>query len=233
MKFKSELLTSASGSIGGATYLHGTGGLVRQAKPKPTNASSPQQRAVRASFQQIAIAWRNLLTDAQREAWIAYAKSTPITGKLGDPLTLSGSQMFNRCNTVRLAAGFLLVADGPSAPGNAEIGQTDAFLVPAPNIYVFTTDPPAAWREDDLGALVVQSTRLLPIARSSYRGRLRQMTVIPGSAASPPVVTFEMLNAFGQRADSATLGQPILFRLTASLPDGRISASKDHFVRAI
>jgi len=43
MKFKSPILSQASGSIAGITFSHNRGGMYVRARAVPTNPGSPQQ----------------------------------------------------------------------------------------------------------------------------------------------------------------------------------------------
>lgn len=229
MKFKSELVTAASGSIGGATYLQGHAGMIRQAKPLPSNTSSPLQRTIRASFQAIAIAWRNDLTQSQRDAWSNYASLTPITGAFGDALMLSGSQMFLRCNATRRAAGLDDVLNGPTTPGLALLSAV-SFRIGIGSLqldFLFNNSDP--WANEIGGALLIKTTRFLAQARKFSRGKERVLVSILGNPAPPFSPVSKEFNAFGQ---DATIVPPEL-HMSASFvairSDGRISRVQSDF----
>jgi len=233
MKFKSELLTAASGSIGGTTYLRSAGALVRQARPRPTNANSPHQRAVRNFFGVTANAWSNLLSQPQRDAWSNYAALSPVTGRFGDPLTLSGHAMFRRVNTVRLTNAHSLLPDAPTTPGLTEHGITGVAVLKISSVMGGQITIGTPWANQDDGFLQVQTTRFLPPGRNYYSGGLRLWLTQNGQFGGSPVSFFGPDNAFGQLVSDITLGMKCLFRITACTDDGRLSSPLTQLVTAV
>lgn len=147
MKIKSSMLTQMSGSIAGVTAGHNRGGLYLRARSVPTNPNTARQSLVRSVFSALSQRWASTLTDSQRAGWADYAQNTPLTDALGDPLVLSGQQMYLRANTGRsqldqTTAGdsspttYGIEDDAPSTPGqgpaitgNTQFGlQGDTFM---------------------------------------------------------------------------------------------------------
>lgn len=121
MLFKSDRMTSASGSIGGTTFSHNRFGLYTRARRVPVNPNSSFQQDARSAFSTQAAAWR-ALTALERAGWDAYAASSPTTGSLGDTIHLSGFQWFVATNSLndRLAASVITTA--PLTPGRIALG---------------------------------------------------------------------------------------------------------------
>jgi hypothetical protein len=120
MKFKSQVYTQASGSIGGITYSRNKGGMYTRARSTPTNPNTLRQQIARAAMGGMVNMW-NTITEANRETWRLYAANTPVLDKLGEMINLSGQQMFNRTNSFIDMMLYYLVAigGGPSlAPLN-------------------------------------------------------------------------------------------------------------------
>jgi len=120
MKFKSEIVTQASGSIGGTTYSHNRGGMYRRARSVPTNPNTTKQQAVRSIFSGLVSAWLNTLTQANRDTWKTYADNTPRMDSLGNELILTGQQMYVGANTGRQQVGLSSVANGPTTYNRGE-----------------------------------------------------------------------------------------------------------------
>jgi len=122
MKFKSALITQASGSIGGITFATGIGGMFMRARAIPVNPNTQAQNAVRSSLGALTSVW-NTLTSPQRNAWNAYAAQVPLPDTFGDPRLVSGFNHFIRSNSPRVrvlgAAGLLV-----DAPSTYNIGAT-------------------------------------------------------------------------------------------------------------
>lgn len=199
MKFKSPVYSQVSGSIGGLTYAHTAGTMYARARSTPVNPNTTRQLGVRGAVTALAARWNQVLTQAQRDGWIAYAAASPITNKLGDPLTLSGQQMYIRCNAIRAQVTawtsdfttpvvFALVDDAPTTPGLAVgISSMAAFGVTA-GVIGFSANLAAPMADD--GDLVVQIGQLVSGGRSYYRGPYQLgFTAAVASAATSAVAT--------------------------------------------
>ena len=233
MLFKSEIVTQVSGSIGGTTYSHNTAGMYRRARSIPVNPNTAAQQAVRNSFTTLALAWSQTLTQTQRDAWDNYASLTPITGKLGDPLTLSGQQMYIRCNATRLLNPLARVDAGPTVPGLAALMAPVATIsIGAATISIaFTnTDP---WANEVGGGLNIQTSRFLSPGRNFFKGPYHFLQAVDGAAAPPASPTTNANNAFVQSVAAATAGQKCSIRYVAYRADGRITAVTTELVTVV
>lgn len=230
MKFKSEIVTSASGSIGGVSYQKSRGGLVRQAKPRNTNSNSPQQRSIRNVFASLAWSWNNALSDLERATWTNYAHLTPITGKLGDPLVLSGSKMFVRYNTLRVGAGLTILNSGPTEPGLTPLIINKAEAHTGFPFLQILFDVSLPWATAVGGFMTIQTTRFLPQARNSFSGGTRTLTTVLGAATPIANETIEGANAFGQVVNTTRPGLKMRYRFIAGDSTGRLSAVVERFV---
>jgi len=116
MKFKSAIITDASGSLGGATFSKNKGGLFVRARIKGTNPQSDAQTAQRGQFAAISAAWRGL-TDEQRTAWETATAYFPYQDKLGQTKNYSGAQLFGKLNGgIRSASPSASLLTSPPAP---------------------------------------------------------------------------------------------------------------------
>lgn len=117
MKFKSPIISAASGSIAGATFSRNRGGMYMRARSIPVNTQTTRRDAIRAAFAAASNDWRFALTAAQRGDWTSYAEASPMTDQFGDEKILTGQQMFMRSAVLRLQMGLAIVANAPSVPG--------------------------------------------------------------------------------------------------------------------
>lgn len=251
MKFKSQVYTQASGSIGGVTYARTRGVMYTRGRGLTTNPNTAAQQAVRASLSSQAAAWATL-DPAQREAWTTYAAGTPVTNALGDPLVLTGQQMFIRCNSFRrtfaeaavitIGAGGLVlpVPDAPSEFGSAVLTPvTDLAVTADPVMGSFTfnfaeSDP---WNLSDLAGLMVFASLPQPVTRNYFRGPFFATYVLPGINSTGNT------NPLGQqgvmRALALALGVPVplgsrvFFRFRATDALGRLSLVQEASAVAI
>ena len=133
MLIRTGLGGQLSGSVGGVTASHNRYGQYLRNRTVPVNPNSERQQAVRQCFSECSIAWKSL-TNAQRNAWNAYAAETPVLNKLGESVTLSGQAMFVRTNTWLSAAGFATETTAPPSPGLASLLANPEASVVTPTV---------------------------------------------------------------------------------------------------
>ena len=223
MKFKSALVTQASGSVGGFTAAHNAGGLYLRARSIPVNVNSIAQQESRNALSALVTRWTGVLTPAQRAAWELYASNVPVTDALGDPRNISGLAMFVRCNQPRLRSGEAIVDDGPSI-------FTEANLTP---IGIGTITPGAAgvatvqvtftntddWANADDGALILQLGLPQSAGVNFFAGPFRWVANQSGSGIMAPSSPVTLTSPF-----PIATGNRVFVRGRASNDDGRLSA---------
>lgn len=218
MKFKSALVTQASGSVGGATFAHNQGGLYVRARSIPTNPSSAFQVAVRANLAALSNAWSATLTAAQRAAWGVYAANVPLVNSLGDSINVSGIAMYNRSNAPRLQAGVSTLA---AAPTNFNLG---AFTIPTITCVAASSNLSVAFTNTDSWATAVGGYMFVYASRPQspginfFNGPYRFAGKISG-AVVPPTSPVTIAVPF-----AAAAGNKIFYSVRVSQVDGRLSA---------
>lgn len=131
----------ARGSIGAVTYSRNRGGAYAKTKVSPVNPVSEFSAAVRVALATIAASWRALPT-AQQTMWSDFAASNPSTNVFGNPITLTGEQMFARVNQRLQIAGLTLLVFPPAdleAPDPGVITATLVDTAPAFAMSITTT----------------------------------------------------------------------------------------------
>lgn len=155
MKYKSPLLSSATGSVGGLNASHNKGGSYFRAKPNPKDRGTPRRNNARSVLGSVSSAW-NTLTDAERDSWHLYATNVKLAKEPNSIHTMSGFHHFVRSNTARAAVvdEFVLIRSGPndfSLPPTILPISAEIFRKPTPpddgRIYLvtildFATVPP-------------------------------------------------------------------------------------------
>lgn len=219
MKFKSQVLTQASGSIGGITYSHNRGGMYQRARSIPTNPNSTAQQLVRNAMASLVAAWTGILTAPERLAWETYAVNTPVSDTLGDPLTLTGQQMYIRCNTPRVAFGATRIDPGPTVFGNESLAPiTIAVVGPSATIAV-TFDDTETWPQLDDCHMIVQASRGQSASVNYFGGPFRFADIFDGVTAIPITSPQNATSPFVYAT-----GQKLFVRARISMADGRLSS---------
>lgn len=217
MLFKSALVTQISGSIGGMTGSHNRGGLYLRARTIPVNPNTAAQILIRAAFGGLVNRWTSVLTQIQRDAWDIYAINTPLLGPLGDPVTVSGQNMYIRDNTPRVMIGATTIDTAPAIFNTGSLS-----LVSVVSAIAATQDVTFNFNNADLwnvvgGHLIVQQSRPQNPSINFFKGPYRFMNsfagILVGDVTGPAVFPF-------------LAGQALFFRVRASFADSRLTASQ-------
>lgn len=218
MKFKSALVTQASGSLGGMTFSRNRYGMYTRAKGLPVNPNSEFQQAVRQIFSGLAAAWNGELDAGERAAWEDYAANMVWSDSLGEPIKLSGQSVYAQLNTPRLQAGLARIDAAPeiftqptyTAP-TVTADESDGKLHVA---YTNTDD----WAGEVGGALLLYASRPLSPSIKFFKGPYRYAGKVAGAVVpptSPADITMPFAIAGGQQVG-------IQYRIVRA--DGRMSA---------
>jgi hypothetical protein len=214
VKFKSQIITEASGSVGGATYSHNRGGLYIRARAIPTNPNSPEQQAVRSIMADLTTKWSELLDAAEREAWDTYALNVPLPDTLGEPRNVGGLGMYVRSNLQAIQAlGSSARLD--VAPIVFDLGSftQPSIAVTGLSGIAVTFDVLDSWYVDG-GRMFVSGSRPQNASRNYFKGPYRFTDSIVSPDTSPHTAGAPFSYAVGQR---------VFVQLRVRQLDGRIS----------
>ena len=185
MKFKSALLTHASGKIGGMVASHNRGGLYMRSWAVPTNPNSNGQNSIRAIFGFLATRW-GTLTSSQRLAWKLYGENVPTTNAMGDTIYLTGQQWYIACNAARMRGGLGPVDDGPTVMYMDSINPVSIVLsAPATTIGV-VFDNSDDWVDEDDAGLIVQIGLEVSPGVNFYDGPFIYTDTVLGNSTTAP-----------------------------------------------
>lgn len=226
MKFKSALLTQASGSVGGLTASHNRGGMYMRARSIPVNTNTSFQQTVRNFMSLLTARWVNTLTSLQREAWAVYAEQTPMTDALGESRTIPALAHYVRSNIARLQAGLAVVDPGPTQYGLPTLSAIDAVVDASDSEADISFTNTDAWATAVGGALAIAISRPQNVSINYFNGPYRFAGAILG-AATPPTTPATIDLPF-----PVSLGQKVFLQARSMLADGRLSSPFRLFVLA-
>ena len=219
MKVRFSILADASGSLGGLVASHNRGGQYLRARVVPTNPSTGPQVEMRVIFGNLASAWQTLTSD-QREAWTTYGINVPITDAMGDPLTLTGQQMYVRCNSARIQGGLGRIDDGPTVFSLDSLSPVAISPTAAADLYSIAFEETDDWVGEDDAALLIFGSRELADTINFFKGPYRVQGLILGNLAVPPTSPDVSITS----VFALTEGNVIFNRALSVRADGRISA---------
>lgn len=218
MKFTSQLVAAASGSVSGLTASHNRGGQYFRARTIPVNPNTAQQQAVRDYLSQLQVRFSNTLTSAQRTGWQTYATNTPVTDALGKSITLTGQQMYVKCNVPRLQAGVAAIDVPPGLYGLAGLTLPVPTIVAAGTTVSVAFTNTDAWANEVGGYLLVYASRPFGNTVNYFKGPYRFAGKVAG-AGTPPTTPAVITLPFVIGSATTKMG----FRFAAVRADGRPS----------
>ena len=93
------------GSIAGQVHSRNTYGNYIRQKVSPVQPRTQRQLEVRELFSTLSRMFSTQLTDEEQEAWRQAAASNPVRDVFGDSISLTGINLFNRLNSLRILMG--------------------------------------------------------------------------------------------------------------------------------
>lgn len=213
-------VASISGSVNGTTFSHNRGGPYMRGRAVPTNPSTSRQQAVRNAMAELATAWVETLTAAQRNAWALYAENVPLVGPLGDPRNVGGIGMYCRSNVPRLQAGLPRVDSGPTTfdLGTATTPTIDA--INAGSTVDIAFDNGDDWANEDDSSLLCYVGPPQNVSINFFKGPYQFMGSIDGDATTPPTSPASL----APPVYDFTAGQKGFVQIRVSRADGRLSS---------
>lgn len=220
MLIKSGIMTSGSGSLGGITASHNSGGLYLRARTIPTDPNSIYQQAVRGHMSSLTSIWGNTLTAVQRTAWETYAANVPVVNPLGDQIHISGLNHFVRSNVPRLQASLARVSDAPTTFNLGDFTTPIGFSFDSASteldvVFENTDD----WANEDDAAMLVRNSRQQGPTINFFKGPYRYTSKIEGDSVTPPTSPAALTSPFACAAGNVSFAIAVVSRA-----DGRLSA---------
>jgi hypothetical protein len=182
------------GSIAGQVHSRNTYGNYIRQKVSPVQPRTDRQLEVRELFSTLSRRYSSVLTDEQQEAWRQAAASNPVRDVFGDSITLTGINLFNRLNSLRVLAG-LTPLDEPPAVEEVEALEnfTATWDATSGEISVeFEPDPVPTGRY-----LAIWATEPLNPGVAFVTHKLRLLVVVPPGTASPVNITGDYTARYG------------------------------------
>lgn len=220
MKFKSQLVTQASGSIGGATFSRNAGGMYIRARAVPTNPNTPGQAQVRGLLADLANRWNNTLSGAQREAWKVYSDQVPLVNSLGEAVKVGPLPMYIRSNVSRLQVGLSRIDAAPTTFNTGDftpptIGAIDASAGTLSLGFTNTDE----WAAEAGSSLLVYISRPQNESIGYFKGPYQYAGRVNGNA-TPPTSPASITLPF-----AVTAGNKVFVQARVSRTDGRLSTT--------
>jgi hypothetical protein len=203
MKYRSQIVTAASGSVGGCVFSRNRFGSYIRNRSLPVNVASSQQSIVRSALATLVVRWTSVLTAAQRAAWETWAANTPQTDAIGQTYNMTGQNAFISMNVLRIQVALTVVDVAPVVFAGAALtlpGIASATASTETLSIIFNNAD--TWATAVGGALLVYVGRPQNASKLFFAGPYRFMGRING-AGTPPTSPLPIVSTFpfevGQR----------------------------------
>jgi hypothetical protein len=187
-----------SGKQGGVVFSRNRTGPYVRNRAIPVNPNTPRQAALRASLAFLQNRFRNTLTTAQRSAWETYALNTPLLGRMGNMIVVTGANMYARVNVVLVQAGLSPADDAPTI---FDTGVPEQSLVvtgsEATQKLSVAFDDTADWCDEDGSCQSLFMGLPQNPTRNYFGGPWRFADSIDGDSVTPPTSPVEIDAPFG------------------------------------
>lgn len=222
MKFKSQVFTETSGSVGGLTFSHNRGGLYTRARSIPTDPASAFQTVLRGFMGQLASRWRDDLTPAERTAWDEYAAATLLLDRLGEPRNVGGMGMYQRGNVPRLQSGVAegIIDDGPIVDGLPSVSAV-VVSASAPTTIGVEFNILDEWVGEAGAAMMVFTSVGKSPGINFFKGPYRFAGSIEGDPIVPPTSPATLVSPF-----VLSVGDRLFSRVTVFDDEARYSLTQ-------
>ncbi len=118
------LAQDVRGTLNGSVFSRNRGGAYIRTKVSPVQPVSEFSSASRAIFKAVSQRWSTVLTDVQRQGWIAFAATHPFINVFGDSHILSGLAFYQSVNKRLAQMGQDFLDDAPPTFDVEDLGIT-------------------------------------------------------------------------------------------------------------
>jgi len=225
MLFKGILGSQLSGALDGIVASRNRFGTYFRARANPVNPASPRQELVRQSLAFYATRWSEVLTEAQRLDWEVYAENTPVIGRTGDSIQLTGIDQYVRSCGIRryasqqLALGWTDVDDAPVVFGLPEPAPQEFAIAGGNPTMSVSFDVLDSWVGEDDAALLVFVSTPHKASINFFAGPYLLVDAVLGDATTPPTSP-----AAVTVPQPAQTGQRIFVQTRVTRADARLSS---------
>ena len=195
--------------------------MYTRARAIPTNPNTANQQSVRSAMAVLTSAWSNVLTAPQRTAWALYASNVPLINRIGDPINVTGLNMYVRSNVPRIRAGLTRVDPGPTNFTLADLSPVVLTAAVLGNSLSIAYDDTAAWASEDDAALIIQEGLPQQATIVFYKSPFNFLATEDGSVGVPATTP-----AVNSATNVLTAGQNMFCRVSLSRADGRLSEAQ-------
>lgn len=182
-------------ALAGQVHSRNTYGNYIRQKVSPVQPRTSHQVKLRNQLTQLSKRYSTELTDAQREAWIAFASDNPVTDVFGDSIVLTGINFYQKVNNLRLLMELTILDDPPSDYTVTDLTSASLNITNTPPLkieVVFAPAPaPAKHRVE------VWATEPVSPGTLFYGPKMRLLMISQANTNSPLDITQSYTDRFG------------------------------------
>lgn len=177
-------IVQMSGSIAGNVHARNRFGNYMRARTTPVNPNTSRQVTARSRVALLAEEWREVLTNAERQAWNTYANGVSWLNALGEVVHLTGFNMFVRTNAAYMQVGSRQNT-APVILSLAEQDPTFSVALSAANGITVTFDENLGWTTEGGAGMLIHIGEPQNPTRTFFGGPWRYHGWIGGTIPGP------------------------------------------------
>lgn len=217
-------LTQQSGSVGETVFSRNQHGPYTRERTFPADPATPLQVAVRAALSECVNAWKNTLTETEREGWDAFALAVRTRTALGRSTNAGGLATYIRANVPRIQASVGAVPRIDQAPTILTSPSMESLALAVLNVVddtcVVYVPFSQGWLNQVGGAIIFYASPPRPLTVNFYRGPYQFAAKLPGQPLGPSYTPFTFA-----LPSPATVNERVFIRARQTRADGRIGPS--------
>jgi hypothetical protein len=212
-----SIASDIRGSIGGTVFSRNGGGAYAKQRVKGTDPNTPGQQLMRSVVSSMIAAW-SAVSATVRTNWGLYAAAVTLVNRLGDPINVSGYNMYTRTRSIIERLGMSMPAAAPTTLTLAEQDPTVAVTADASDGTLSVAfDNTLGWAGEVGGVLIVAQSPPQNATVNSYKGPFKIMGSVAG-AVVPPASPASLPALYTMVA-----GQKVFTQFRVLRADGRLS----------
>lgn len=199
------IVSDARNKVAGVVFSRSRSGPYGRTKVSPTQPRTSYQRTVRSFFSALSKLWGDATMDANRAGWRSLAERYPVKDVFGNSRTLTGLQMFVKCNRALQAVGETVLLVAPASLIANTPGVITATAVAGAGTIAITV----ATNPSLLEVPVIFAAGPVSRGKNTIGGALRQIMHPNPGVAGPYAAGASYVTKFGSWA----VGQRLFFEV--------------------
>lgn len=218
MKFTSQVVSAASGSVGGQTFSRNRSGQYVRRRSVPVNPNTPNQQAARSAFTSAVVSW-NTVSASIREGWKTYADNVSRRDALGQVIYATAQNWYIAVISIRAkyAPSTLNLNTAPTIFDRSNLSPPTITVNANTDEFTINASTSDEWAVTEGGILIIKVSRPQTRTINYFTGPFTTGGAIVRGASAPNMPQTLPLPF------PVSTGQRLFFAVSALTADNRLT----------